>query len=576
MKTGNRTSRLLKWVVLAAAILVIIAVASFWMGGGSFSPSGVTLTLAAPDRASSGDQLIYAVRWENGTKLTLTNLTFRLFYPEGSIVLDENNAPTTPDSAGFTVDSLAPGESASKSFPVYLIGDKGAIKTARVHLVYNAGTLQSSFEADTTAATTIIAVPVNVSVVTPPTATSGQAVQYIVDVRNDTADDLTDLKLKLQYPDGFSVQSMQPQPSQGNTLWVIDTLKAGTGKRFTISGTLIGNEQETKTVTATLQRNLNGQYVDYVRADAFTMLSSPLLSVSVWPNDGPDYVAHPGDTLRYTVSYRNSSPYTLLGLSLAVALEGDMYDTANLRVDNGSFDDATNTVTFNASGVPAFAQLGPNTSGQVTFSVPLKASFTGGSSGSFFVKATARLSTPNVPSGLDQSEVAATNAVITKISSQPALSAAVLYDNGAGSGPLPPKVGSVTTYTIRWQLNNPGNDIRNAKVTAVLPPGVTWVGVVGTVVGGTAPAFNPNSSTVTWAIGTVPFGTGSGMPRMEASFQVSIRPSSNQVGQSVPLTSQSTLSGTDSFTGQAVTAPLRTYTTDDTENHSDDGRVVAQ
>ncbi len=114
MAPVNRTSRLLRWVVLAAALLVIVAVASLWLGGGSFSTSGVTLTLTAPDRATSGDQVTYAVQWENRTKVTLTNLNFRLFYPEGSIVLDESGAPTTPDSVGFTVDSLAPGQNASR------------------------------------------------------------------------------------------------------------------------------------------------------------------------------------------------------------------------------------------------------------------------------------------------------------------------------------------------------------------------------------------------------------------------------------------------------------------------------
>lgn len=195
-----------------------------------------------------------------------------------------------------------------------------------------------------------------------------------------------------------------------------------------------------------------------------------------------------------------------------------------------------------------------------------------GGASSFFVKATAKLSTSNVPSGIDGNEVFALDSVITKIGSQPALAQAALYDNGAGSGPMPPVVGSETTFTMRWQLTNPGNDVRTAKVTATLPPGVSFKGA-STATNGMPPVYDQTRNTVTWTVGTLAFGTGNGTPRYEATFKISIKPSSSQQNTTVKLISGSTLSGTDGFTGQTVQSKPNDLTTASVEGHLNEGTV---
>lgn len=571
-KAKNTSARLLKILILIAAGLFVITVASLWWSSNSFSDKGVTLSIEGPDSASSGDEVTYTIKYGNSTSVTLSDMSFRLFYPSGSIVIKDGK-PTTPESEGFVVDNIDPGQSGENQFKIFLIGDKGAIKTARVSVVFTAGTLRSSFEKEATIATTITSLPVNVALVAPPTAVAGQPVQYILDLRNDSQVDLYDLRAVITYPDGFTVQKTIPQADEGSTIWHIEQLKQNAGLRITITGILQGNEREAKIIKVMLQHKFNGQYVDYVNAEAFTMISSPLLSVRVTPNNNRDYVSFAGDTLRYTISYANNSQYTLLGLMLGVKLEGEMYDFSQLRTESGFFDSQNNVVDFSPSGVPAFAALRPGQAGTLTFSVPLKPGLVGSSgTSSFFVKATARLFTTNIPSGVDGEEVFALDSVTTKISGQPSLIGSILYDNNAGSGPLPPQVGQETTMTVLWQLSNPGNDVRNAVVTATLPPGVTFKDVA-TATNGAVPIFDRNSNKVTWSVGLLPFGTGNGVPRYEARFQISINPSLNQVGQAIPLVSGSTLTGTDGFTGQIVQVRLRDFTTNDIENHANDGRV---
>lgn len=570
----RKSNQLLKWLILVAAGLFVVTIGALWWGGSSFSDKDVVLLLEAPISVTSGDEVVYKITYTNNTKLTLSDLSFRLFYPTGSIVLQDGK-PTTPESEGFTVESLAPGATQTKEIKIFAVGDKGAIRTAKLNLIFKAGSLRSSFQKEVTASTTITELPVSLTLVAPPTTVSGQPVQYLVDVRNDSGEDFEDLKLTLSYPDGFTVQSMQPDPSSGNTVWDIDSLESGKGKRFTITGVLSGDERDTKTVNAVVQQKLNGQYVDFVRTEAFTVISSPLLSVTVMPVGGRDYVAFPGDTLRYVVTYTNNSRFTLIGMLLGVKLEGEMYDTTRLQSQQGFYDDPSHTLVYDSAGVPDFAALPPGRGGKLEFSVPLKAGLSGtaiGGAQSFYVKATARFSTSNVPTGVDSDEVFALDSVITKIGSQPSLAQSILYDDPYGSGPLPPKVGSETVYTVRWQLTNPGNEIRNAVVTGNLPPGVSFKG--GAVaVNGATPVFDAISKKVTWTVGTVPFGTGNGTPRYEATFQIGITPSGNQANTSPKLVSGVTLSGTDGFTGQAVQSAPRDVTTDNVENHDNEGRV---
>ncbi len=564
---------MLKWLIFVAAGLFVITVGSLWLGGSSFSDKDVAVTVDGPDRGTSGDEVKYTVKWRNDTRVPLTEMSFRVFYPEDSIVIVDGK-PTTPESEGFVIDRLEPGQSGEREMSFFLVGDKGSIKTLRVHLIFKAGTLRSAFEKDVTISTTITDLPVDVALVAPPTSVAGQPIQYILDVRNETTTDLKDLKVIFTYPDGFVVQQLKPQPDSGNTEWLLDALDAGEASRITVTGVLSGNERETKTVQVVIQHKLNDQYVDYVRTEAFTMISDPPLSVSLSPADGREYVSFAGDTLRYTVNYSNNSRFTLLGLLLGVKLEGDMFDFSRVQVDKGFFDEGSKTIVYDSSGVSELGNLRPGQKGSVTFTVPLKAGFSGqlGGSKSFFVKATARLATTNVPSGLDGDEVFAQDSLITKISTQPTLSQSVLYDDGAGSGPLPPKVGQETTFTVRWQLTNPGNDVKETKVVVTLAPGVTFK-AEATATNGTAPVFNSNANTVTWTVGLLPFGTGNGTPRYEGRFKISIKPSSNQVGTLPALLKAATLTGIDGFTTQSLRVQLKDYNTDSVENHPKDGLV---
>ena len=354
-------------------------------------------------------------------------------------------------------------------------------------------------------------------------------------------------------------------------------LKKNAGGRINIQGALTGREGEAKKISVVLKRKIADRYVNYEKAEVSTDIANPLLSVDVLVNDSAAYSAFPGDDLNYTIKYSNTSNFNLIGLNLVIKLDGQMYDLSSLDTKGGFFDSQNKTIIWNAGSAMDLANLPPNKKGEVKFRIKLKSDVFSGISGSnnLFVQAAATLSTPNVPSGVGGDEISAQNSLTTKITTQPTFRQLIYHNDPAfgSTGPLPPEVGKDTSFTIHWQLTNPGNDMNSVRLTGVLPPGVTWENATGVTAGQPEVAFNSNTSEVVWNLGVLPRGIGVTGDKYEASFSVKIKPSSNQKGTAITLIKNSKITATDSFTKQNIILPLGDMTTDDLTDKPSQGTV---
>lgn len=573
----SMSRNVLKWLIILAVGLFVVAALIFWFGSSSFTESGVDLKIDAPTQASVGDQIEYKVTYANSTKSALSNIHLTFTYPDNSIVIDQNGQPIANSSNTQTVNiqSLNSGQSGEQDFYAFLIGDTGNIKTAKAVMDFNAGNIQSSFEKTATLATTITTLPISLTLSAPPSVSPGQPVSYVLDYRNQSNNDISGLQVVFTYPDGFTPNRFSPAPSQGNNTWSLANLKQSGNGRITVSGTLNGNEGDSKNVSVALQRNINGAFVNYEQASTSTLLSSALLNVSIAANDDRNYISHAGDTMQYTVKYKNASSYTLTGLTLTVKLDGAMYDFSSMNPDGGFFDSNTQTISWNSAADPDFNNLAPNQSGSLTFTVKLKPNLVGTGSGSYFVHATATLSTDNVPSSLDVNTISSQDDIVTKLTSQPIFEQSMYYnDTSFGqTGPLPPTANTETDFTVHWKITNPGNALSSARLTATLPQGVIWKNAISVGAGQPQPTYNKNTSQVVWNLGTVPAGAGINSDAYELVFQIGVKPSTTQVGQPVVVLQSPSLSGADSFTQQNIVVSAKDLSTNDPVDKPGQGTV---
>lgn len=132
-----------------------------------------------------------------------------------------------------------------------------------------------------------------------------------------------------------------------------------------------------------------------------------------------------------------------------------------------------------------------------------------------------------------------------------------------------------TTYTIVWSLSNTANFISGAVVKSSLPPRVNFVG--GISPSGENLVFNPSTRELIWNIGGVQKGAGITNADREVSFQVSINPSSSEVGSSPILVKDATLTGHDDFANvdvRATKGQLNTRLSSDLSFPADGDKVV--
>lgn len=566
-KPALNLNRLLSWLVVLAVVAALVGIAFFFFSRSTFSPANADLKINVSEEISSGEKVNYKIIYANHNEKPIKDLQLTFFYPSDAVDIRHGQL-TNLQTESLKLENLAPNEEKSVEFSAYLVGNRGDIKKARAILSFYGEGIQSIFKKETTVATNISSLPVSLTLVAPPNAVSGQEVTYLLDYRNESPDNLADLKFKFDYPNGFTTMA--------KSVFDLKNLKAGEGDRISVAGTLRGAEREGKTVAVTLQRKIGDLYVDFEKSSANTVISTPPLSAEILINDQKDYGAQLGDELEYQIKFNNNTDTDIFGLTVSAKLEGTMFDFNTVRGD-GFFNSAAKTVTWNASVSPLLNHLAPRQTGAVSFRVKIKNSFSGsGGVKDSIVKISAVAETPTIPPGFDLDRLSAQAERVTKIVSLPSLTQKGFRQDATlvATGPMPPKAGQKTTYVISWEIVNIPNDILKARVKGVLPAGVEWENK--TRVSGQQPSltFNSGSREVVWNLETVPAGTGGQFPKYGAWFMISATPSANQVGQAIKLIKDAFLEGEDGFTKQDILVRVNDVTTNDLVDFPGNGNVV--
>jgi len=145
----------------------------------------------------------------------------------------------------------------------------------------------------------------------------------------------------------------------------------------------------------------------------------------------------------------------------------------------------------------------------------------------------------------------------------------------SNSGPIPPKVGETTSYTIYWQVTNASNDAEDIRVEAVLPAHVTWLNKYKPASANLK--YDTLNRKITWEIGRLPAGTGVITPVNYIAFQIGLTPSAPQINQVVELIKSSVIKGKDSFTNtnlESSDASINSDLPDDPTMGWEKGRVA--
>lgn len=557
-RTRNKQS-LMKRIFMLTGAAAVFAVAAFLAVQYVLNIAGtakdVGVEIFAPDHVYRGVPFEVTVQISSQIDSFVRNANLTLAMTPGLVSLDGSNGKSIIiDSVG----DLGGGSLTKKVYKFLSVGDPNSVQKITAQLGYASASGSARYEAKQDKQITIDGPAISLSVKKPDTIVDGSAFNLEFQYDNLSDFNFPDVRLKAKYPTAFEFKSATLTPSSMNNYWQIGGLNAGSKGMLGVTGTLRGSNQNSINIPVDLYVSFLGQ--DYlVNEELVTLSLSPSpVRLDVTVNGASDYVAGIGDTLRYVIKYQNNSGIALADVVIKADLLGELFNMRTLRT-NGSFNSLLNTVTWNASNVPALHLLEPGASGEVDVQVSLVGTFPikSISDRNYSLKLNAELDSPSVPYYLSADKTSARAAATTKVRGFASVSASALYRDAASGivnqGSLPPTVNKPTQFTLHWYIRNYSTDLSAVTISAPLASGVRWTGVEKSNLD-SVPLYNDRTNIVEWTIDKIPATRGALDDPIEATFQVELTPNITQVGSYADLLGQTILKATDDFTGVQITA----------------------
>lgn len=545
--------------VFGGIILIILLIGGIYkFTQSAFSEDRVTVSVTGPEKdIRSGTLVTYEVHYKNDNRASLNNAVVKISYPESFKLEDNPNFKLEGPISGVYFIGEVPANSEGRVLINGRINSpKGALMYIKAEMTYSPSNLSSQFVVKQQLGVGVVSTPLSVEVLAPQNVATGDEVNYMITYKNDSQETFDGMKIKVDYPTGFTFSSSDPKATEGNNIWYLGTVAAGREGKIVATGKLEGERDEIKNVTAHIGSTENGSFVSYNDEDTSTKIVASPLVISQTVNGVSNLTAKSGDFLKFELTYKNVGSIGLRDVVINETLDSPVLDYTSLSKAGGSFDDENKLLTFKASDFSELRYLEPGQGGLIRFSIKVKevVPVLSGNDKNFIISSLAKIDSPDIPTPVSMNKIIAGNKMDIKLNSKLVLDVKGFYNDASisNSGPTPPKVNEETTYTLHWIVTNVSNDVTDAKVEAVLPTNATATGKFFPEDANIT--YNERNNSIVWNMGNISAGTGILTPAKEASFQVKIKPSLDQKGKEPELLGVSLVSAKDSFTGEALTA----------------------
>jgi len=525
----------------------------------SFNEEMTSIAISGSEKVESGKFLTYDIKYDNQNRAALNNAILRVYYPEN--FKPENNTNFVsegPTSGNFALGNINGKTSGQVRFNGRVYSPKGALMNIKVELSYTPSVFNSTFVAKDQFSVNVVSTPITLEIEAPQNISSGDAINYLVSYKNTGAEDFDNIRIKAEYPDGFTFSKSDPRTSEGNNIWYIGRLLAGQEGKIIVSGKLEGDRDQTKKFNVYVGTIENDVFVSYNDEYWDTKIAASPLSIVQTINDKQELVANAGDILRFVIMYKNEGSVGLRNVIAKEELNSPVLDYATLNMEGGYYDYKEKTIVWKAPDYKQFMSLAPGQSGTIRFDIKIKNSLpiNNENDKNFVISSMAKIDSPDIPTPVEMNKIIAGNRIDIKVNSKLVLEEKGYYNDSIipNSGPVPPKVNNETTYTIHWIARNVSNDVSEAKVESSLPTGVSYTGKVFPEDANFE--YNERTNSISWNLGDMPAGTGIINSPKEIAFQIKIRPSISQLGKEVDILNKSTFSAKDLFTGESLVASV--------------------
>ncbi len=564
-----------KFITFLILLAALAGIAGFYYWQKNiYSKEVLNLEILAPEETVLAQEIEYVVKYKNNGNVRLEEPELIFECPSNSLeclLVEKEESPEEKKSLrkNLLLQTVYPNEEQVLRIRARLLGKEGEAKIAKATLSYRPKNLKARYESTTTFTTVIKSVPLNFEFDLPSKAESGKEFKFRLNYFSNIDYPLSNLRCKVEYPLGFEFIESTP-PSLEKIEWEIPPLNKAEGGRIEIVARFRGEVGEQKIFQAELGTWQEGEFVLLKKAVKGVEIIKPALYITQQINGNPEYIANPGDSLHYEIFFKNIGEETLIDLSLVTTLTGAAFNLETLRAPDGEYELGDNSILWEWRRVGDLQFLNVQEEGEVEFWVKLKEEWEISSlEGKEVIKNKIYLS---------QAKEEFVNKVNSKL---------VITQKGyindeifLSEGPLPPKVGQESYFTIMWQVKNYYNDVQNVKVKATLPKNVKLTGKIFPEEETEKFTFDSQSREIVWNVGNLKVAQGilpatdGGGPNI--AFQVALTPDSAQIGQTPEIIGQAKLEGEDSWTKETLgqtASNINTTLPDDPTITEEMGRV---
>ena len=353
-------------IIIVVVVVALLIGGFLYLKGGIFSKEILKLEILGKDTAKAGDEIEYTIKYKNNGNFVLQSpkLTFDL--PENS--LTENTSVRTRQD----LEDIYPGDEEFVKVKVRLLGKEGDLKVARASLSYVPKNLTARYESNTTFTTKLQDAPMTLDFDLPSKVEQGKELSYSINYFSNIDYPLENLSLKVDPVNGFEIISTDPKSLDGFE-WKLKTLNKAQGGRITIKGKVLATKDQKLTFVAKLGKWQNGNFIVIKEKSVDVAVIQPLLYISQQVNGSASYVASPGETLNYKISFTNigSSPFD--DILIVTQLDGAALDTSTIQAPDGQVQ--SNVIIWAPQQLKKLERLGVQEKAEVDFSVKVRGDF---------------------------------------------------------------------------------------------------------------------------------------------------------------------------------------------------------
>lgn len=546
---------------LLILIVVILTGAVLWYYQKNiYSKETLKLEILGPATCGAGEEIEYTLKYKNNGDVRLEEPELAFEYAEGSLPIDRDSSRVV-----IPLEDIYPGQEEVLTFKARIFGQEGETRTAKAILSYRPKNLKPFYESESTHSIRIEDTALTFAFDLPSKISSEKQIDFSLNYFSSLDYPLSDLGIKIEYPSHFEFSSAKPNGIENNE-WQVNALNKNEGGRIDISGKIYGDIGGQEIFKAQLGIWVRDKFIVLKEITRGVEIVKPRLIIDQRINGLSEYVATPGELLHYEIIFRNIGNEIFENLFLVAELEGP-FDFGALNLSNGRVNSNDKSILWDWRDISVLRFLGPGEEGKVEFWITLKGEREDGvSHGSeSYLKNKVALSQIR-------------EEFVTKLNSKLEI-AQKGYRQGdvfGNSGPIPPRVGEKTTYTIIWQAKNYYNDVSGVRVSAILPTGVNLTSNIFPEEEKDNFTYDSVSHEIVWQVGDLAAGAGYSSSQKSIAFQIEFVPIENQRGLVSILVNEAKISGSDQFTEielKSVGSAINTTLPDD-ESVSEEGGIV--